>query len=216
MNTLPPSTTTVSGTITGFAADCSIRASMSSSCRCGIWEAAIRNDADQPGSLRQRLKQTERLQRGQQLRTGNSEVRGTFTLADGWDDLRVDHGGGGCPWAVRRRRTRGTGTRSTATFSQPQVASFGLTEQQARDEGHDVLVAKFPFTANGKAHGLGGFVKLIADAKHGERHCHVGGRRGRGLDVDHAGGGSSVVSALPSYKGHGYPVEVISHCVWLY
>jgi dihydrolipoamide dehydrogenase len=58
-----------------------------------------------------------------------------------------------------------------ATFCQPQVASFGLTEQQARDEGHDVLVAKFPFTANGKAHGLGdpsGFVKLVADAKYGE------------------------------------------------
>jgi dihydrolipoamide dehydrogenase len=56
-----------------------------------------------------------------------------------------------------------------ATFCQPQVASFGLTEQQARDEGHDVVVAKFPFTANGKAHGLGdptGFVKLVADAKH--------------------------------------------------
>jgi dihydrolipoamide dehydrogenase len=58
-----------------------------------------------------------------------------------------------------------------ATFCQPQVASFGLTEQQARDEGYDVKVAKFPFTANGKAHGLGdpsGFVKLIADAKYGE------------------------------------------------
>ncbi|WP_328897808.1 dihydrolipoyl dehydrogenase [Streptomyces sp. NBC_00236] len=58
-----------------------------------------------------------------------------------------------------------------ATFSQPQVASFGLTEQQARDEGHEVLVSKFPFTANGKAHGLGeptGFVKLVADAAHGE------------------------------------------------
>jgi dihydrolipoyl dehydrogenase len=56
-----------------------------------------------------------------------------------------------------------------ATFCQPQVASFGLTEEQARDEGYDVVVAKFPFTANGKAHGLGdpsGFVKLIADAKH--------------------------------------------------
>ncbi|UXA07758.1 dihydrolipoyl dehydrogenase [Mycobacterium sp. SMC-2] len=56
-----------------------------------------------------------------------------------------------------------------ATFCQPQVASFGLTEQQARDEGHDVVVAKFPFSANGKAHGLGdpsGFVKLIADARH--------------------------------------------------
>ena len=58
-----------------------------------------------------------------------------------------------------------------ATFCQPQVASFGLTEQQARDEGYDVKVAKFPLTANGKAHGLGdpsGFVKVIADAKYGE------------------------------------------------
>ncbi|CAM5733405.1 dihydrolipoyl dehydrogenase [Mycolicibacterium aubagnense] len=62
-----------------------------------------------------------------------------------------------------------------ATFCQPQVASFGLTEEQAREEatrrGSDIKVAKFPFTANGKAHGLAdptGFVKLIADAKHGE------------------------------------------------
>lgn len=58
-----------------------------------------------------------------------------------------------------------------ATFCQPQVASFGLTEQQARDEGYDVKVAKFPFTANGKAHGLAdptGFVKVIADATYGE------------------------------------------------
>lgn len=58
-----------------------------------------------------------------------------------------------------------------ATFCQPNVASFGLTEEQARDEGYDVVVAKFPFTANAKAHGVGdpsGFVKLIADAKYGE------------------------------------------------
>lgn len=56
-----------------------------------------------------------------------------------------------------------------ATFCQPQVASFGLTEEQAKAEGYDVVVAKFPFTANGKAHGLAdptGFVKLIADKKH--------------------------------------------------
>ncbi|MFF2246232.1 dihydrolipoyl dehydrogenase [Arthrobacter sp. NPDC058130] len=58
-----------------------------------------------------------------------------------------------------------------ATFCQPQVASFGLTEQQAREEGHDVTISTFPFSANGKAHGLGdttGFVKLVADAEHGE------------------------------------------------
>ncbi|WP_154095857.1 dihydrolipoyl dehydrogenase [Microbacterium testaceum] len=55
-----------------------------------------------------------------------------------------------------------------ATFCNPQVASFGLTEQQARDAGHDIKVAKFPFSANGKANGLGepvGFVKLVADAE---------------------------------------------------
>ncbi|WP_022892773.1 dihydrolipoyl dehydrogenase [Agromyces subbeticus] len=56
-----------------------------------------------------------------------------------------------------------------ATFCSPQVASFGLTEQQARDEGYDVKVSTFPFSANAKAHGLGeptGFVKLIADGEH--------------------------------------------------
>ncbi|MEV6243750.1 dihydrolipoyl dehydrogenase [Lentzea sp. NPDC051838] len=58
-----------------------------------------------------------------------------------------------------------------ATFCQPQIASFGYTEAQAREKGYDVQVAKFPFTANGKAHGLadpGGFVKLISDKTHGE------------------------------------------------
>ncbi|MEO2118698.1 MAG: dihydrolipoyl dehydrogenase [Actinobacteria bacterium] len=56
-----------------------------------------------------------------------------------------------------------------ATFCSPQVASFGLTEAQARDAGYDVKVAKFPFSANGKANGLGeavGFVKVIADGEH--------------------------------------------------
>ncbi|MEV0588590.1 dihydrolipoyl dehydrogenase [Nonomuraea sp. NPDC050310] len=58
-----------------------------------------------------------------------------------------------------------------ATYCQPQVASFGYTEAQARDMGYDVKVQKFPFTANGKAHGLGdanGFVKIIADNQYGE------------------------------------------------
>ena len=58
-----------------------------------------------------------------------------------------------------------------ATFCSPQVASFGWTEAQAREKGFDVRVAKFPFTANGKAHGLAepvGFVKLVSDATHHE------------------------------------------------
>jgi len=57
------------------------------------------------------------------------------------------------------------------TYCQPQVASLGLTESQARAEGHDVKVGKFPFMPNGKAQALGartGFVKLISDAKYGE------------------------------------------------
>ncbi len=57
------------------------------------------------------------------------------------------------------------------TYCQPQVASFGYTEKQARELGYDIEVAKFPFQANGKALGLGepvGFVKLISDKQYGE------------------------------------------------
>ena len=57
------------------------------------------------------------------------------------------------------------------TYCQPQIASFGLTEAQAKERGYEVKVGKFPFQANGKALGLGdyaGWVKLITDAKYGE------------------------------------------------
>ena len=58
-----------------------------------------------------------------------------------------------------------------ATYSQPQVASFGYTEKGAAEAGYEVKVGRFPFMANGKALGLGegaGWVKLITDAKYGE------------------------------------------------
>jgi dihydrolipoamide dehydrogenase len=58
-----------------------------------------------------------------------------------------------------------------ATYCQPQIASFGYTEAQARELGREITVSKFPFAANGKAHGLGesgGFVKIVADAEYGE------------------------------------------------
>ena len=58
-----------------------------------------------------------------------------------------------------------------ATYCQPQVASFGYSEEQAKEKGYDVKTAKFPFSANGKAQGLGdavGFVKIVADAKYNE------------------------------------------------
>ena len=58
-----------------------------------------------------------------------------------------------------------------ATYCQPQIASFGLTEAQATERGFQVKVGRFPFQANGKALGLGestGWVKLITDAQYGE------------------------------------------------
>jgi dihydrolipoamide dehydrogenase len=58
-----------------------------------------------------------------------------------------------------------------AIYCQPQVASFGLTEEAARERGYDVKIGRFPYQANGKALGLGdyaGWVKLITDAAYGE------------------------------------------------
>jgi dihydrolipoamide dehydrogenase len=58
-----------------------------------------------------------------------------------------------------------------ATYCQPQVASFGWTETQAKERGYTVKVGRFPFQANGKALGLGdyaGWVKLIVDEKYDE------------------------------------------------
>ncbi len=56
-------------------------------------------------------------------------------------------------------------------YSQPQVATIGLSEAEAKAAGHDVKVGKAPFAASGKAVGTGhteGFVKMVADAKYGE------------------------------------------------
>jgi len=63
------------------------------------------------------------------------------------------------------------------TYCEPQVASVGMTEKQAKDEGYDIMVGKFPFSASGKAAGLGheeGFVKVVFDKKYGEwLGCHM-------------------------------------------
>lgn len=57
------------------------------------------------------------------------------------------------------------------TYCQPQIASVGLTEKKARENGLEIKVGKFPFMASGKAFAIGereGFVKLIFDEKYGE------------------------------------------------
>ena len=58
-----------------------------------------------------------------------------------------------------------------ATYCHPQVASFGLTEAQAKERGYNIKIGRFPFQANGKALGLGdyaGWVKIVVDEKYGD------------------------------------------------
>ena len=63
------------------------------------------------------------------------------------------------------------------TYSNPEIASVGMTEAQAKEAGYDLKVGKFPFSASGKASAAGtkdGFVKVIFDAKYGEwLGCHM-------------------------------------------
>ena len=69
------------------------------------------------------------------------------------------------PTPVRKERI------PNCTYCEPQVASVGLTEKQARAAGHKVKVGKFPFLANSKATILGqheGFIKVVAEEKYGE------------------------------------------------
>ncbi len=63
------------------------------------------------------------------------------------------------------------------TYCTPEIASVGLTEKQAKEQGYEIKVGKFPFSASGKAKAGGtpdGFVKVIFDAKYGEwLGCHM-------------------------------------------
>lgn len=59
----------------------------------------------------------------------------------------------------------------SCTYTSPEIASVGMTEQAAKNAGYEIKVGKFPFTASGKASAAGardGFVKLIFDAAYGE------------------------------------------------
>ncbi len=57
------------------------------------------------------------------------------------------------------------------TYTNPEIASVGMTEKQAKEAGFEIKVGKFPYSASGKANAAGskdGFVKVIFDAKYGE------------------------------------------------
>jgi dihydrolipoamide dehydrogenase len=79
--------------------------------------------------------------------------------------VALDHMTGRNAIPVNKNRIPG------ATYTEPGIGSVGMTEAQAKAQGFDVKVGKFPFVGNSKATILGshgGFVKVVADAKYGE------------------------------------------------
>jgi len=74
------------------------------------------------------------------------------------------------------------------TYTDPEVASVGLTEKKAKERGYDVKTGKFPFTANSKARILGesgGMVKIVSDKKYDELlGMHIVGPRATELIVE--------------------------------
>lgn len=108
---------------------------------------------------------------------GRTNVKGLYAIGDltgaPWLAHKASHEGVSCveaiagfhPHALNVARIPG------CTYSNPQVASIGLTEEKAKAAGYDVRVGKFPFSGNGKAIALGepeGLVKTVFDAKTGE------------------------------------------------
>ena len=79
--------------------------------------------------------------------------------------VAVTHAAGRPVKPVRRDRI------PACTYTMPEIGSVGLTEAQAREQGHAVKTGKFPFVGNSRASILGmhdGFVKFVAEEKHGE------------------------------------------------
>ena len=90
-----------------------------------------------------------------------------------------------------------------ATYTQPQVASFGYTEKQAQEAGFNVRTGKFPFMANGKALGYGestGYIKIVID----ENNNQLLGASLVGPEV------SELLPELTLAQANGLPVEAIA------
>lgn len=108
---------------------------------------------------------------------GRTSVPGIYAIGDvgGAPMLahKAEHEGVACVEAIKGLDVHGLDKLRIpgCTYSRPQIASVGLTEQRAKAEGREIRVGRFPFRANGKALALGereGLVKTIFDAKTGE------------------------------------------------
>lgn len=106
-----------------------------------------------------------------------TNVEGIYSIGDvagaPWLAHKASAEGIACVEAIAGHSDKGIDYNNIpgCTYCIPQVASIGMTEEKAKEAGHKVKVGKFPFTANGKAHGIGktqGFVKLVFDEQYGE------------------------------------------------
>jgi dihydrolipoamide dehydrogenase len=108
---------------------------------------------------------------------GRTNVKGLYAIGDitgpPWLAHKASHEGVACVEAIAGQHPHALNVLRIpgCTYSNPQVASIGLTEEKAKAAGHEVRVGRFPFNGNGKAIALGepeGMVKTIFDAKTGE------------------------------------------------
>ncbi|MEE2916756.1 MAG: FAD-dependent oxidoreductase, partial [Pseudomonadota bacterium] len=108
---------------------------------------------------------------------GRTNVEGIYAIGDvtgaPWLAHKASHEGIVCIEKIAGQNPHPFETWNIpgCTYSRPQVASVGLTEAKAKEQGREVKVGKFPFIGNGKAIALGeadGFVKTVFDAKTGE------------------------------------------------
>ena len=108
---------------------------------------------------------------------GRTGVKGLYAIGDvtgaPWLAHKASHEGGICVEAIAGRDPHPMNTDNIpgCTYCHPQIASVGMTEEQAKQAGHEIKVGRFPFVGNGKAIALGeesGLVKTVFDADSGE------------------------------------------------
>ncbi len=114
---------------------------------------------------------------------GRTNVAGVYAIGDvagpPWLAHKASHEGILCVEKIAGHDVRPMDRNNIpgCTYCQPQIASVGYTEEQAKEAGYEVKVGKFPFSASGKAAASGhseGFVKVLYDAKYGEfLGCHI-------------------------------------------
>ena len=114
---------------------------------------------------------------------GRTNVAGVYAIGDvaggPWLAHKASHEGISCVEKIAGLDAHPLDKKNIpgCTYCQPQIASTGFTEAQAKEAGYAIKVGKFPFSASGKASAIGhpeGFVKVIFDDKYGEfLGCHI-------------------------------------------